>query len=243
MSVSTEVEIKVVRPAVTREELVRSENPAIRPFNRKLAAPLTRLFARTPITPNQITTLSLGCGIAAGWCLAQGIWGWGVAGALCLQVSYVLDNCDGEIARLKGLSSAFGSWYDTIVDGAIHMLFFTGLAVGLHRVGPSLKWVVLGWSTAIGVICCYAVTFLEKWRHFGPAVFGHPDAFGPRIHRTVDTIIRELSRGDFSHVAFVMLFLGWAPWLLWAAAIGSHVYWISDLAINWRPILYGTARS
>lgn len=234
MSATLEAETKP--RAVTREELTRVENPAIRPFNRKLAAPLTRLFAWTPITPNQITTLSLACGVGAGWCLMQGRWGLGLVAACLLQLSYVLDNCDGEIARLKGLSSAWGSWYDTIADGVIHVTFFAGLAIGLYRIEPVPKWAVLGWLVTIGVLCCYGVTFLEKWRQFGPAVFGHPDAFGPRAHRTIDTIVRELSRGDFSHVAFVALLFGWAPWLLWVAAIGSHVYWVSDLAINWRPI-------
>lgn len=236
MSVVTEVEARTLQQAMGQKELERAGNPGVRPFNRRLAAPLTRFFLRTPITPNQITTISLVCGIGAGWLLAQGRWGAGLVAACLLQLSYVLDNCDGEIARLKGLSSAWGSWYDTIVDGVVHTCFFAGMAAGLYRVEPVAKWMILGWMALTGVFCCYAVTYLEKWRQFGPAVFGHPDAFGPRAHRTVDTIVRELSRGDFSHVAFVALLFGWTPWLMWAAAIGSHVYWVSDLAINWKAI-------
>ena len=37
-------------------------------------------------------------------------------------MTYVLDNCDGEIARLKDQCSTFGMWFDTLVDWIVQIV-------------------------------------------------------------------------------------------------------------------------
>lgn len=97
---------------------------------RPVSFPLTRAFLRTPITPNQIsylTAILLGVGI---WLTARGPMNDAVLGtALVLAATYV-DCCDGEVARLKLLSSRFGAWLDTVIDelGSIGYM----LALGWH---------------------------------------------------------------------------------------------------------------
>ena len=41
-------------------------------LNRLLSRPLTRMLLRTPLTPNQVTTLTLVLGIFSGWLFSQG---------------------------------------------------------------------------------------------------------------------------------------------------------------------------
>ncbi len=106
------------------------DNAITRYLYRPVSFPLTRLLVHTPVTPNQVSyavavLIALGC-----WLTARGPMGSAIAGtALCLVASY-LDCCDGEIARLKLLSSKFGAWLDTVVDELSQLAYM--LAVGWH---------------------------------------------------------------------------------------------------------------
>ncbi len=97
--------------------LVKPQDNAItRYLYRPVSFPLTRLLVWTPITPNQISYLvallvAIGCWLSAGASDNSATLGT----AIVLAASY-LDCCDGEVARVKLLSSRFGAWVDTIVD-------------------------------------------------------------------------------------------------------------------------------
>lgn len=115
-------------PATTREErqaaaklLYRiihkiQDNAITRYLYRPVSFPMTRLLVHTPVTPNQVS-YAVGVLVVIGcWLTARGPMWSAIAGtALCLFASYV-DCCDGEIARLKLLSSKFGAWLDTVID-------------------------------------------------------------------------------------------------------------------------------
>jgi phosphatidylglycerophosphate synthase len=97
--------------------LVKPQDNAItRYLYRPISFPLTRALAWTPITPNQISCavaalVALGC-----WVTAHASHLLAFAGtAIVLAASY-LDCCDGEIARVKLLTSRTGAWLDTIID-------------------------------------------------------------------------------------------------------------------------------
>ena len=76
--------------------------------------------------------MSLGFGLAAGIACLKGDYFSILTGALLFLICYVLDNCDGEIARLKNMRSIFGMRYDTFVDWLVHTVFFIGLGWGPH---------------------------------------------------------------------------------------------------------------
>ena len=106
---------------------------AIFPLVRLLSAPCTRFLIRLPVTPNQITLVSLALGLAASsTLLGEGRWVGVIAGVL-LTASYVLDNCDGEVARAKGLSSAMGAQLDNLTDCLVHASLFTALGLAETR--------------------------------------------------------------------------------------------------------------
>ncbi len=97
---------------------------------RPISFPLTVMFSKTPITPNQISYITavlvaIGC-----YLTAQGPMNSAIAGtAVILAASYV-DCCDGEIARLKLLSSRWGAWLDTIIDEFSSVGYM--IAIGWH---------------------------------------------------------------------------------------------------------------
>lgn len=44
-------------------------------------------------------------------------------------VACALDNCDGEIARLKNQATRFGERFDSFTDWVVHATFFAALGV------------------------------------------------------------------------------------------------------------------
>jgi phosphatidylglycerophosphate synthase len=138
--------------------LVKPQDNAItRYLYRPVSSPLTRLLAWTPITPNQISyavaaLVAFGC-----WLAAHASDDAALAGTAVILAASYLDCCDGEIARLKLLSSRFGAWVDTVVDELSSLGYM--LAIGWHchlALGPSYfgdppfdPWLV---AMAIGAI-------------------------------------------------------------------------------------------
>jgi phosphatidylglycerophosphate synthase len=106
------------------------DNAITRYLYRPVSFPLTRALVHTPVTPNQVS-YAVGVLVIIGiWLTARGPMWSAIAGtALCLFASYV-DCCDGEIARLKLLSSKFGAWLDTIIDELSQIGYMA--AVGWH---------------------------------------------------------------------------------------------------------------
>lgn len=99
----------------------RSLKPKDLRFNnwvcRPVAAVFVYLLRPTPVTPNQVTFLSLFVSLlsAATLLLWRDRVGLGVAAAL-VYLAFVLDCVDGQLARITGKTSVVGSYLDFLVD-------------------------------------------------------------------------------------------------------------------------------
>jgi len=205
------------------------------PLVRHLSYRLTLVLVKTSVTPNQITTLSLFFGLSAALCFALGNYMTQIIGGLLFTVSYVLDNCDGEIARLKGLSSAFGAMFDDMVDWVVDAAFFAGLGFGAWQSGGEIIWFWLGCAAAAGAFIDYIVD-LVKYHRDKQKTDGRTReevALEPKQPEgTLDWIIyifHKLSRADFCIIILILALLNCTWILLPFAAIGAQVYWITDL--------------
>lgn len=92
-----------------------------RPFSQRAAM----LLAHTPITPNQVTTLSLVIAIIAGWLLVVGHPAWS---GLAIHLSSITDGVDGDLARRTGRSTHFGAIYDAVLDRYADAAIIGGMA-------------------------------------------------------------------------------------------------------------------
>jgi phosphatidylglycerophosphate synthase len=104
---------------------------AFRPAAHLLARALAPLRVPPPAVVLAATCVGLGAAVAIGA-------GHFVAGALLLQLKTLLDNADGQLARLSGRISAFGRYLDSESDLLVDAAVFA--ALGLH-VGPVLALV------------------------------------------------------------------------------------------------------
>lgn len=202
------------------------------PMVRHISYHTTRYLLRTRLTPNQITFASLLTGCAAAWCFLQASYWLGVAGGLLLVSCYVLDNCDGEIARLTHRMTPFGAHFDTFVDWVIHGALFAALGIGVATVADDAVWAWLGWIACAGATINYAIGQLQDARENDDDEA--PDALGssPPPEGWKEKFIyafRELSRADFCFIVLVLAVLDAAWLLLPAGAIGAQAYWILSL--------------
>jgi len=102
-------------------------------YARRLSIYLTWLLLPTPLTANQVTVLSmvlmLGGSALFGFVTMPML----LLGVGLMQMGYLLDCCDGEIARARGTTSLRGIYLDTLAHAfTIPAMFFaagTGLAL------------------------------------------------------------------------------------------------------------------
>lgn len=127
-----------------------------------------RWIAGRGVTPNAVTVLSLGIGVAAAGCFATGNRFGLVAGAVLLLLAFGADCVDGQLARYTRQFSAMGGWLDAMFDRAKEYAAYAGLAVGAATLTPTS--VAFVWQLAI------AALILQTGRHmvdFGYAA-AHP---------------------------------------------------------------------
>ena len=99
-------------------------------LNRRLSVPISARLARTPITPTQITVISfLIALVGAAFFTVDRRWT-AVIAALLVQLSSVVDGCDGEVARLKHQATARGGWLDTMLDRYADAAVVVGITLG-----------------------------------------------------------------------------------------------------------------
>ena len=105
---------------------------------------VVRLLYPTSVTPNQITFLSLVFGLASSWFYVSGIPDALVWGALFLYGKVFLDNVDGNLARVRGTTSRFGRFLDSLADFLVSVLVYIAVTVYLVRTKGMQEYWVLG---------------------------------------------------------------------------------------------------
>ena len=215
-------------------------------LGRPISARISWVLLEFPIKPNHVTAASLVLGLAGALVVALGGYLPMVIGAGLVFFSWVLDNCDGEIARVKYTGSRFGAWFDIYADFITNIAFIGGMAFGLYRSGEGVLMLVLGGYVIFAQSFYNGVVFRYIHR------LGVPDEFlfawwfdNPKDDASVKksdenteeysgregeasflsksfSYIKYLGRRDFFIFAyFIAALLSILDWALWATAIGS----------------------
>jgi len=95
-------------------------------INRRISDPIANLLARTRTTPNQISWAAFGLAVLS---FLSFIYNLNIAAGLLAQLSSIIDGVDGSLARLKGMSSDFGGFLDSILDRYADILVMLGLTI------------------------------------------------------------------------------------------------------------------
>jgi phosphatidylglycerophosphate synthase len=138
---------------------------------RPAAAVLLVPLERSPVTPNQVTFSSLVV-FAAAAALMVLVPGWrGLVGAVVvIELSYVLDCVDGQLARMRGTSTPVGAHLDFLMDELKAFLLVAAAAARLWRESGSHVWLVEGLVTLVAVASAISLTtFVRRPEYAGSA--------------------------------------------------------------------------
>ncbi|MBN1263541.1 MAG: CDP-alcohol phosphatidyltransferase family protein [Candidatus Pacebacteria bacterium] len=106
----------------------------IRFFNRKVATWLVGYLKKTKITPNQISVFRLLVFIPLlAFFFSRGSYLFNLVASFLFFFFQVLDSVDGQLARLKNLTSDFGALLEQLGDRLNIMVVFISLTFGLYR--------------------------------------------------------------------------------------------------------------
>jgi len=121
-----------------------------RHINRKMSEPMARLLAKTRITPNQTTWAAFGIALLS---FVSFVLGHNIIAGLLVQLSSIVDGIDGSLARLKGMTSEFGSFLDSVLDRYADILIVLGLTLWSlsHEIYSGI-WLA-GFLAITGIIC------------------------------------------------------------------------------------------
>ena len=100
-------------------------------FHRRISNKITKVLLKTNFNPLAATTVSFILGLIVAILFLLGDYIFLVIGAVIIQISYIFDCVDGELARTdKKRSTRFGVWYDDVSDRIKNVVILSGLAIG-----------------------------------------------------------------------------------------------------------------
>jgi phosphatidylglycerophosphate synthase len=152
----------------------RTKKPRDILWNRFVARPLAAVLlvplARTPITPNQVTFLTLVVFVigAAMLALCPGHDKLIIAVAI-LELSYILDCVDGQLARWKNMSSPVGAHLDFLMDEIKAFVLVAAVAIRLWRQSQSELWLVEGLLGLVAVATAISLTTFVRRPEYAAA--------------------------------------------------------------------------
>jgi phosphatidylglycerophosphate synthase len=200
----------------------------VTPWDVRLARVLVRPLRHTPLTPNALTTLGLLASLTAAALIASGDPRRAALGGGLFMLAVLVDHMDGEFARLTGMTSRFGHYYDHVAAGLGYVSLFVGLGIGLQR--GWLGW----WAPVAGAIAAVSIAvvflirvFLEETAGREMVAQGNWNGFEPE---------------DALYVVGPVAWLGLlAPFLL-AAAAGAPLFlaWVARCAMSGRSATAST---
>jgi len=233
-SVSIPSDLRAAERFLLASLVKETDSPIARHVNRRVSRFVSRLFAPTSVTPNQMTIVCAGIGLAAAACFLSASPARQLAGGLLFLLHSILDGCDGEIARLKLLESRGGGVLDYWSDNVVHVSVFGAISVGWSREIGAAWPLGLGALAVLGTLLSAGFVFASTMQ--GPAVSGKPLFISVTKARAtgVSKFADLLARRDFIYLVLILGAFGKVRWFLVMSAIGAPAFFLVLLAIAYH---------
>ena len=141
---------KEMKPTIKNLKKVIGRPNEIDPYAKYLIRPIsiwfTWIFVRTPLTANHVTIIQEIFGFIGAVLFACGRF---ALGTLFLQIGFIMDNSDGEVARWKNQQSEQGKFLDLIGHMVIIPFYFFGLGLGLYLQQGYLITLIMGFFAGL----------------------------------------------------------------------------------------------
>jgi CDP-L-myo-inositol myo-inositolphosphotransferase len=127
-----------------------NDGPVSHWLNRPISARISKSLVNFNIAPTQISFSSFALSVIAAGLFALGTYWFLALAGIIAQFASIVDGSDGEVARLKYLSSDYGRWVDAVLDRYADAFLLFGLTwnVYIHKLS---SWALaIGFSAIIG---------------------------------------------------------------------------------------------
>ena len=181
------------------DELVNTY--AIRP----VAGVLVRLLYRTPITPNQVTVMSIVAGLIAAALYLSDAGGSLVAAGLMITAKDVLDSTDGQLARARQQYSRRGRFLDSIGDVVVSVAVFGAIGWNLTRATDNPLY------GALAAVACVGIVLRVSYHVFYQVSYLHLEGKYEK-NRIIEDITEEDRGGDRLTLALQRIFVAVYGW-------------------------------
>jgi hypothetical protein len=217
--------VEIYRASKKRRDINRFTEYVARPPG----AVVVYLLRSTPITPNQVTFLSVvvAAGAAAMFALLPG-YGWLVAAALVFELSFILDCADGQLARLRKVASPLGHLLDFLMDELKAMFIFGAIAVRLWRETLDERLLLVGLGGLFCIAAGISLTSFMRRPEYGakpPTEDGQPADVGGR-RGPIGTVV--------SGIEYAARFVVHYPQYIWLCAVVDRIdiYFWAYVGVN-----------
>ena len=203
---------KAMKPTIKNLKKVIGRPNEIDPYAKYFIRPIsmwfTWIFVRTPLSANHVTIIQEIFGIIGAVLLANGRF---VLGSIFLQIGFIMDNSDGEVARWKNQQSERGKFLDLIGHMIIIPVYFFALGLGLYLQQGQIITLIMGFLA--GIFSLKLEKFinnedgdLELARHgFFKSLFRYPDSMNVI---TIIAIIDWIFKSNFLFYCVIIYGIG-----------------------------------
>ena len=185
---------------------------------------MVRGLASAGISPNILTAIGVSINVGCGVLFGMGEFFWA---GIVLIVANLFDMLDGNVARLAGRVTKFGSFLDSSLDRLSDMVVFLGIIIFYAGNSPQHSLLNVGLA-GVGMIASVMVSYTTA-RSEALGVKANV-GFLQRPERVVLIVIGSLSTWNWDSTSF---FANRMPQVLWVLAIGSLWTMIHRMYFIW----------
>jgi phosphatidylglycerophosphate synthase len=140
------------------------DGPVSRLLMRRLSRRISRPLGRWGVHPNVVTVVAAAVALFAALLFAIGDRSALLVGGVVWFVGGVLDEVDGELARLQGKESEFGGWLDLTLDRIVDGLVLVGLAwpIAAGSSDPAV-WALTALAIVLVETSSYVGLLYDSW--------------------------------------------------------------------------------
>ncbi len=192
---------------------------------------IAKLLYYTPVTPHQVILASMIFGLAASYMIIQNNFMLVAIGAVLMFYKNVLDKVDGSLARVKGMDSRRGRFYDLLSDFIVTFVTFSAMSYKLYLVYNS-PWIFL-----IGFMAMLFLTLQSSYFIFYQVSF---IKFSGKA--TINRIVESVTEDDLKNQDKLTIFLqrafmviyGWQDKLF--ASLDNYFYKRLEISVSQSEI-------
>jgi 1L-myo-inositol 1-phosphate cytidylyltransferase / CDP-L-myo-inositol myo-inositolphosphotransferase len=223
MVVATPSDIPAAERRLLKSLVKDTDGFMARYIERPISLQISRRLARTAITPNQMSLISVAVGICGGPFFLSSRPLVQTIGALLFLAHSILDGCDGELARLKFQQSRWGGVLDFLGDNVVHTIIFGCMGIGWSQAAGSIWPLWLGAGAVLGTLGSAGFVYwrLMRSKDGDETMF---TSVSDAPERPLTRLLDSASRRDFIYLVILLALFGRSNWFLIMAGIGAPIY-------------------